>query len=103
MTDIFPFFFLIVPQAVGIYFLSRYFREERVAGNQPVFFRPRQGEGRWGSVLIFMGAVLIFVIGTEKQVFPFSGWQKVATGLSFIILVGGLSEGIAWQLGKWKG
>lgn len=50
-----------------------------------------------------MGAVLIFVIGTEKQIFPFSGWQKVGAGLSCILLVGGLSEGIAWQLGKRKG
>lgn len=94
--------FLLLPQTVGVILLVRFYKEELKEGRPLDILRRGDGEGRWGSTLIMMGAVLFFVLGNENQWFHASELQGIITGVGGVLLIALISEGLAWILGKKK-
>lgn len=92
--------FLMLPQVVGIVLLLRFYKEESKSGRKLNVLRRGEGEGRWGSTLIMMGAVLFFVLGNENQWFHASELAGITIGVVGVLAIAVLSEGLAWILGK---
>lgn len=92
--------FLLLPQLTGVVLLLRFYQEESREGRKLDLFRRGEGEGRWGSTLIMMGAVLFFVLGNENQWFRASELQGIITGVVGVLAIAVSSEGLAWVLGK---
>lgn len=100
MNQIGLIIFLLLPQVVGVILLVRFYREEGEAGRPADVFRRGDGEGRWGSVLIMMGAVLFFVLGNENQWFQASEKEGIIIGVAGILLIAITSEAIGLILGR---
>ena len=99
MKSLSPLIIVGLAEVVGIIVLGQYYRAERMAGRGRQMFLQREREGRWGSVLIMMGAVLFAVLGNEQQ------WFQLREGYGWLIAAGGIlgigivSESLAWLLG----
>lgn len=92
--------FLLLPQIVGVVLLLRFYKEETKEGRPLDLFRRGEGEGRWGSTLIMMGAVLFFVLGNEHGWFRAAELKGILTGVGGVVLIAVVSEGTAWLVGK---
>lgn len=92
--------FLLLPQVVGVILLVRFYQEEGKAGRPMTAFRRGDGEGRWGSTLIMMGAVLFFVLGNENHWVRASELTGILTGVTGFLSIAVISEGLAWLIGN---
>lgn len=92
--------FLMLPQVTGVVLLFRFYKEESNEGRKVDLFRRGEGEGRWGSTLIMMGAVLFFVLGNENQWFHASELSGISVGVAGVLIIAFVSEGLAWILGN---
>ncbi len=95
-----PVIIVVLPVVVGMFTLGKYYREERKAGRARQMFIKREGEGRWGSVLILMGAVMFMVMGNENQWFELQQWAGKLSAVVGVLSIGIAAEGTAWLIGK---
>lgn len=91
---------VLLPVVVGVWFLVKFYKSERLAGRAAGMFFNREAEGRWGSTLIMMGSVLFFVLGSESQWFVPRELEGIVVGIGGVLLIAALAEAVAWLLGK---